>query len=95
MSAGKDGRMGLKPAGLLFVEIRKQTGAHGLVVVVDPCDLVVGHDRGVEQTEVEGEQGQDFKFVEVAEIRCLGRDGEDEVLAAYAVFSGAIHSGFV
>ena len=85
--------MGLKPAGLFFVEIRKQTGAHGLVVVVDPSDLVVGHNRGVKQTEVEGEEREHFKLVEVAEIRCLGRDGEDEVLAAYAVFSGAIHSG--
>ena len=95
MSACEYGGMGLKPAGLLFVEMRKQTGAHGLVVVVDPCNLVVGHNRSVEQTEVEGEEGQDFKFVEVAELRGLGRDGEDEVVAAYAVFSGAVHSGFV
>lgn len=65
------------------------------MVVVDPFDLFVGHDGGVEEVDVEWEECHHFEVEEAAEFGLFPRLGDDEVFAAYAVSVGEIEAGLV
>ena len=65
------------------------------VVVVEPVDLVVGHDGGLEQGQVEREQGGGAELIELSELGLAGRNDLYQVLAAYAVLVGQVDAGLV
>ena len=68
---------------------------NSVVVVVDPLDFFVAHKHGVEELEVEREECEGLKFVEIAEFGGHCGHGEDEIFATDAKAVAEINAGFV
>ena len=65
------------------------------MIVIEPFDFSLGHDGGIEKTEVKREKCQGFELVEVAEIVGQGGNGQHKVLAAYAMLPFNVETGLV